>query len=462
MSYADNVLRRRQEMERAFRERYNPMEDVVSALSDIDKEAFRRQQLTAEEERAKEEEKRSVEKYGLEKERILAETKKAQADYAALDAQRRAREQEFLARAARQREETRLKEQEASLQTAAEHLGGLIRGRGQTTKDIYGRASAGEAEKSYATRMARALATGTPEEVAKLDEELAAAQKAAPKSVPGGVTMDMAQEIADAYGAPVDAVMARIMEMEQGIQEGTAKLGLTGAQTDATRALERLRDRQGLPKGPPSAAQVAKETDEAFRRSLSIQFEKLKIKEKELKLGADSGFTLTPEVLKNIQEARIAAKAAQSGMNSLRALLKKYPDLESYTGPLDNMEAWARQKFGAQGQVQAEVRSTIDQVFQAFKRIQTGAAAGNQEMADLKQIMPSTTDMLPAIRGKMDASDNIVRQQVSYYDKLLEARDIRAGDEFAAGADIVAPAVPKKAPSASVTAAAAEAGVELE
>ena len=458
MSYADNVLRRRQEMERAFRERYNPMEDVVSALSDIDKEAFRREQIAAEE-------KRSVEKYGLEKERILAQTAKLNQDRsaseAALAAQREARKAEFEARAARQQEETRLKEQAEARKTGARTLYGMLTGRGQTARDVWGAIGAEEAQKAYAKRMPRALVEGTAEEVARMDEELAAIKERAPKKTPGGMTRDEIEEVAGAFGMTFDEALSLVRDMEQEEKDRLEKMGLTGARTEEALTRAELNRRKGV-KGAPSAAQIAKETDEAFRRSLSIQFEKLKIKEKELKLGADSGFTLTPEVLKNIQEARIAAKAAQSGMNSLRALLKKYPDLESYTGPLDNMEAWARQKFGAQGQVQAEVRSTIDQVFQAFKRIQTGAAAGNQEMADLKQIMPSTTDMLPAIRGKMDASDNIVRQQVSYYDKLLEARDIRAGDEFAAGADIVAPAAPKKAPSASVTAAAAEAGVELE
>lgn len=129
-------------------------------------------------------------------------------------------------------------------------------------------------------------------------------------------------------------------------------------------------------------------------------------------------------------------------MNALRKLINKYPNIEEYTGPLDNMGAWIAQKFGAQGKEQAEVRSTIDQVFSAFKRIQTGAAAGEKEMTYLQGIMPSTTDSLPAILGKMQANDNLVNESVAYYDKLLATRDIRSGDELAGGAGIPPPVVP--------------------
>lgn len=437
MSYAQNVLRRRQEMERAFRERYNPMEDVVSALSEIDKETFRREQLAAEEQR-------SVEKYGLEKERILAETEKLKQDRsaseAALAAQREARKAEFQARAARQQEEARLKEQAEARRTGARTLYGMLTGKGQTARDVWGGSKLSEAEKAYAKRLPKALVEGTAEEVARMEEELAAIKEKAPKAVPGGMTMADVEEVAGAYGMTADEALSLADELRREEEARLAELGLTGAKTEKEKAAAEAARRKGI-KGPPSAAQAAKEVDEAFKRALSIQYEQLKIKEKELKLGMGSGFTLTPEVLGNVQQARIAAKEAQSGMNALRALIKKYPDIETYTGPLDNMEAWIRQKFGAQGQQQAEVRSTIDQVFQAFKRIQTGAAAGNQEMADLKQIMPSTTDRLPAILGKMAASDNLVNKKVGYYDKLLSTRDIRAGDEFATGADIVAPAV---------------------
>lgn len=437
MSYATDVLRRRQEFKEAFQKRYNPAEDVLATLAEIDKEAFRREQLAAQE-------KRDVERFGLEKERILAQTQKAQADRTAsemaLAAQREARKAEFEARAARQREEARLKEQAEARKTGARTLYGRMTGLGQTARDIWGGTAVQEAEKAYATRMARTLAEGTAAEVAKMDEELAAMQAKAPKAVPGGMTMADVEELAGAFGMTPDEALSLADELRREEEGRLAELGLTGAKTEERlQAAEALR-RKGI-KGPPSEAQKAKEVDEAFKRSLSIQFEKLKIKEKELKLGMDSGFTLTPGVLEDVQQARIAAREAQSGMNALRALIRKYPDIETYTGPLDNIEAWARQKFGAQGQTQAEIRSTIDQVFQAFKRIQTGAAAGNQEMADLKQIMPSTTDRLPAILGKMDASDNVVRQKVSYYDKLLTTRDIRSGDEFAAGgAAVSAPA----------------------
>lgn len=438
MSYADNVLRRRQELNTAFRERYNPMESVVAALSEIDKQA-------KEDELRQAREKRDVEKYGLEKERILAQTEKLNTDRtaseAALAAQREARKAEFEARAARQQEEARLKEQAEARKTGARTLRGMLQGRGQTARDVWGGVGVEEAEKAYAKRLPRALVEGTAEEVARMDEELAAIKERAPKKIPGGLTREEIDEVAGAFGMTFDEALSLVSDMEQEEKDRLEKMGLTGAKTEEVLTRAELNRRKGI-KGPPSAAQQEKAADEAYLRKLRRSYEELKVKEKQLKIAQESGFTMTPDVLSGTQKARIAARDAQSSMNALRKLINKYPNIEEYTGPLDNMGAWIAQKFGAQGKEQAEVRSTIDQVFSAFKRIQTGAAAGEKEMTYLQGIMPSTTDSLPAILGKMQANDNLVNESVAYYDKLLATRDIRSGDELAGGAGIPPPVVP--------------------
>lgn len=451
MSLADNILRRRQELEGAFRPRYNPMESVVSALSDIEQQAFKRQ---GEEARRKQE----AEKFGLEKTETEARTKQLQAQADKEREDRAALAQRRLTEAAAEREKMRRDEQAASLKTAAEHIGGLLHGRGQTAKDLYGGATVAGAEKDYAARMARALAEGTPEDVAKLDAELAATQKAAPKTVPGGITMDQAQEIADAYGAPVDAVMAEIMRMEAESEKGRAELGLTGAKTKTQEELARLYGRKGWPKPEhvKTPEEIEKEKDDAEKRKLGLAAERLKNEMREMQMGKMGGFHMTPQRINATQEARQTATDAKTGITALRSLIAKYPQIEEYTGPLDNIEAWAAQKFGAQSQQQAEIRSTIQQIFQTYKRIQTGTAAGNQEMAALQEIMPSTTDKLPAILGKIQAYENLVGQQIANWDRQLATLDIRAAD--------VTPGVvpmPKPAPSQQIQDDAAALGGTL-
>jgi len=73
MSYADILLQRRQDVEGAFRKRYNPAEDVLASLSDIDKQM---QDASA----LKEKQRLEQERFGLEKTRTEAETAKLKAE----------------------------------------------------------------------------------------------------------------------------------------------------------------------------------------------------------------------------------------------------------------------------------------------------------------------------------------------------------------------------------------------
>jgi hypothetical protein len=393
MSYATNILRRRQEMERAFRERYNPMEDVVSALSDIDKEAFRREQLMSEEERAKAEEQRRVERFGLEKikteketARLAREELEARDDRAALAEERRARGAEWAAREAAVRQKTKQEEEDAARKAVVEKGYGMMRGAGLPGPGA------------------------TP--VSKSDLE----------------------ELGAAVGMTADEVLSGIEQLESERSKLGAGLGLTGAQIEATKALERLRNRQGLPKPPkvltPEEQQAAKER---------ATYDRLRNERLKRALSEKGGFVPTEEEVNKMQTARRQVIAAQASTNVLRQLMNKYPDFKSYVGPVDGLINRFKAKFGANSREAAEVQSAINRVFQAYKVATTGAAAGVLEMEDLKNIMPKETDNFDAILGKLDAAERMAQTSVDALDLVLDKMDIRAADPLARGLPVAAP-----------------------
>lgn len=435
MSYATDVLRRRQEFKEAFQKRYNPAEDVLATLAEIDKEAFRREQLAAQE-------KRDVERFGLEKERIVAQTKKAEADRTASDmalaAQREARKAEFEARAARQREEARLKEQAEARKTGARTLYGRMTGLGQTARDIWGGTAVGDAEKAYATRMARTLAEGTAAEVAKMDEELAAMQAKAPKTVPGGMTMADVEELAGAFGMTPDEALSLADELRREEEARLAELGLTGAKTKKALEDAAAAARRGLPKPAkvltPEEQQAAKE---------EAAYKKLRNERLRRALSEKGGFVPTEEEVNKMQTARRQVVAAQASTNVLRQLMKTYPEFASYVGPVDGLINRVKAKFGANSKQASDIQSSINRVFQAYKVATTGAAAGVLEMEDLKNIMPKETDNFDAILGKLDAAERMAQTSVDAIDLVLDKMDIRAADPLAraqvAAGEVVTP-----------------------
>lgn len=449
MSYVQDVLRRRQEAATAWRERYNPLENLSEQLLDIDAQMKKQAQAEAEQKRQDElfglkktESQRLVEKYEAERQRAESDIEEKKKAALALAGERELRGKEWEARAAAQREEARRKEQQAALETGARDVYGRLLAKGQTLRDVLSASGRDEAEKAYAKKMAGALAkdNGTPEQVARLEAELADTQKNLSKKIPGGLTAADIEELADAYNTSYGAMLAEVQRIDRESQESLAGLGLTGEQTErqktlqeADRALAALRARQGFPK----PTNPAEEADKAERRRLDLERVRLTNEKIKLQTGELGGFRLTPQRLDKVQEARIAAVASRDGINSLRNLIKKYPNFESYTGPLDNAIAWAEQKFGAQSEEAAEIRATILGVFQAYKLIQTGQASGNAEMEMLANIMPKTSDMLPAIIGKIDAYDNLVMNQIQNWDLLLGTKDVRGADVRAgiAGAD---------------------------
>lgn len=419
MSYATDVLRRRQEMERAFRPRYNPMEDVVSALSDIDKEAFRRQQLTAEEERAKAEEQRRVERFGLEKiqteketERLARQEQEAREDRAALAEERRARGKEWAAREAEVRQRTKQDEEAAARKAVVEKGYGMMRG------------------------------AGLP----------------GPGATP--LSKSELEELGATVGMTADEVLAGIEQLESERSKLGAGLGLIEAKTEKEKAAAEAARRRGLPKPPkvrtPEEIEAAKE-EAAYRR---LRNESLR-----RKLSEKGGFVPTVEQVNKLQDSRKFVQQARAATNVLRQLMTEFPDFKSYVGPVDGLITKVKAKFGANSKEAAKIKSTIDRVFQAYKTATTGAAAGELEMEDLKNIMPKDTDNFETIIGKLDSADLLAQTIVDQVDLVLDKMDIRAADPLARGIAVTSPsaapaAAPKKAPSASTQRDIDEFGLE--
>jgi hypothetical protein len=438
MSYADILLQRRQDVEGAFRKRYNPAEDVLASLSDIDKQM---QDASA----LKEKQRLESERFNLEKTKTEAEVQRANAEANKIREDQLALARERDARAAAEREAARRKAQEDALQVGAKDIYGRLLSKGQTMKNIIEtsqaeeRRNASEARrKDYAQKMADAMAAGNSAEVARLKgliNEEVKSSLAEGKPTAGGYTEADIQEMADAHGVLYGTMLTELQRIDAENEASRANLGLTGQKslTEQARQKELLAaaakyNRQAQPK-PVSPEDTEKKAYEAEMRKIKLEQERLKKEKIENQIGAQSGFKLTPGQLERTQNARVTAVNARSGINDLRALVNKYPQIEDYTGPFDNLVSWAESKFGAQSKEVAEVRSAFGQVFQSYKLAQTGKAASDKEMSKLSDLMPSMTDSLPAILGKIDAYDGLIAGQIENWDLVLNARDIRAADK---------------------------------
>ena len=430
MSYATDVLRRRQEFKEAFQKRYNPAEDVLATLAEIDKEAFRREQLKeeaaakdklslAEEERRKAAELRDVERFGLQKTQIIAQTKKAEADRtasdAALAASRQALADERAAREALRRQEQRFAEENRAKDAAAAQAYGVLQQGGLTTADVY----------------------QTP----AMDKELrrvAEARGAETPSVRVGQVSESLDELAGAANMSREELLTRIQDIELERSKLGAGLGLTEAKTKKALEDAAAAARRGLPKPAkvltPEEQQAAKE---------EAAYKKLRNERLRRALSEKGGFVPTEEEVNKMQTARRQVVAAQASTNVLRQLMKTYPEFASYVGPVDGLINRVKAKFGANSKQASDIQSSINRVFQAYKVATTGAAAGVLEMEDLKNIMPKETDSFDAILGKLDAAERMAQTSIDAIDLVLDKMDIRAADPLAraqvAAGEVVTP-----------------------
>lgn len=409
MSLADNILRRRQELEGAFRPRYNPMESVVSALSDIEQQAFKRQGEEAKR-------KMEAEKFGLEKTETEARTKQLQAqaekereDRAALAEERRQRGLQWEAEAAARKQKTEQEKLDEAKKAVFEKAYGMIRGAGLPGPGA------------------------TPVSKKQLDE------------------------LGSTVGLTGDEVLAGLEQIETERSKIGAELGLTGEKAKTEQAKQRELDRRRR------AAATASAPDEHKTRMQELADRKamadtLRAEEKlardRMASGAAGQFALTEGQRADLQKRRTAVLERATAAKGIRDLLAKYPDMESFVGTFDQYISSVRAKFG--NKKAAEILSALGRASDEYRTAVTGAAASDKERAMLESRVPNAGDSVAAILGKLSVDDEYFKNKMSVIDGQLSANDIRGADAMLGITSPVAKQqsiAPKAATSAAVTAA---------
>jgi hypothetical protein len=421
MSYATDVLRRRQEFKEAFQKRYNPAEDVLATLSDIDKELFRREQLKeeaaakdklslAEEERRKAAELRAVERFGLQKTQIIAQTKKAEADRtasdAALAASRQALADERAAREALRRQEQRFAEENRAKDAAAAQAYGVLQQGGLTTADVY----------------------QTP----AMDKELrrvAEARGAETPSVRVGQVSESLDELAGAANMSREELLTRIQDIELERSELSANLGLTGAKTkkaleDAAAAARRGRGGGVAAEKPKSALDLLKEET----AKVNLARSRARLAAETAAAGEGARTQLPKEVRRDLIKERTDAVRRLSAMKTIRDMFDKHPELKNEIGPLSSRIISLKKRIG--DRPAAQVESVLRQAFNQYKVATTGLATVRGEEAKLEAIRPNIDDPYETLMGKIDAEDAIVATDVEGLDRMIMENDYRAADPF--------------------------------
>jgi hypothetical protein len=181
-----------------------------------------------------------------------------------------------------------------------------------------------------------------------------------------------------------------------------------------------------LPKPAGRGGPSAKGLIEAERlRALKLENEKREREASQPPPTIPEGFQPTTPMVTALQQDRQKALQAKAAADAIRALMKKYPDLESYVGPLDSVGGWLAKKTGLQSTEAANIRSTLGRLFDQYRVAVTGAGAGVKEMAALEENVPNATDTLDAIMGKLQTSDEILNYSLPMIDSILETGDLR-------------------------------------
>lgn len=433
MAYVEDVLRRRQEAASAWRERYDPLAGISKQLLDIESQMQKKAQNEAEQKRQEEllglkksESQRLIEKYQAETRAAETDVEERRKAALALAAEREQRGKEWEARAAAQREEARRAEQEATRQSTARMLRGMLQGREQTAADVWGGARVGEMEKQYAKRLPGALAEGAPEDVAALEARLAGAQASAPAAVPGGVSMADVEEIASASGMSPDELLSLVQDMESEAEKGRAGLGLTEAKRKKEEEAAALLKRKGYPK--PEKA-VDTEVEQAKRRKVIAEASRAEFKAiRDKQIAEAGGFAVTDKVRETLKTRREAMIQRKAEVQRLKNLIKEYPDIDSYVGTVDQYITQIRAKFGEAKA--AKIMSAFGKFFDRYRVTITGAAANPDELKNLLKNVPNMGDSLGAILGKIAEDDDYLGVQFDAVDAQLSTGDLRAADKI--------------------------------
>lgn len=377
MGYADRQQRNRDLSAKNFVKRYNPAADAMAALDEIEDEVYKRERDTKGDERLARLDSASERRLDLAEQRAAAQERRAIA------------------------QEERAADEDAS------------------------QASARDA----ANKRAQAEADRKGQE-AKRKDAFAAANAA----MAGGLSQAELEQRAAEVGMDPNAFLAAVDQIEQDRQkaeaEEQAKAAAMQAKTDEDIAQAKKAARGSGPASPPAPDSPA---------DIKARTAKARLAALEEKAKPSDPFAPSKETRTKLQKDRVDLQKAASAAQAIRALVAKYPDLESYVGPLDAVAGWLGRKTGMGSTKSAEIASTLKRAFDAYRVAVTGAAASNAEMSSLMDTVPSSTDSVDQIIGKLDAGDNLLNPALADIDAVLGKGDIRAVGE----APPVAPASKK-------------------
>lgn len=449
MSYADVILRRRQEAEDAWKKRYNPAEDVLSTLSAIDKTLYERAGTDAERKRAEEQAARDVEMFGLKKTQVQAETDKAKAEAARGNEERIALAKKHEAETAAALAEERRKAEAAALTGGAQDIYGRLSAKGQTMKDVFaGSQAAARAEEAKASRQRNsqrlddAMARGDSAEVARLRKQIDAETKAVLSEKPvtaSGYTEADIQEMADAHGVLYGTMLAELLRMDAENAASREAMGLTTqksetekarqtqlkAAADAQRALAARYGRQGFPKPEKSPTVDPVKERKALADALYAEEKLRRIK---LATGNAGSFALTESQRSDLQKRRTSVIDRSVSSKNIKDLIKKYPGIEKYVGPIDQYISVARGMFG--DKAASEISTALGKAFDEYRIAVTGAAAGPTELRMLEGRTPRMGDSLSQILGKLAVDEDYFKNKLSIIDAQIQSNDIRGADKI--------------------------------
>jgi hypothetical protein len=412
MSYADLALQRRQLMDAAFRKRYNPLEDTFSELAAIDKE-----------------------------------TKKAQRD----DEEYARKKKESEAESVRAEERLKLEKSRAQEESALRNLSaektriGLINMPGEQALKRY------QSEALVKQREAQAAADAARqrvgEEKAARDAEDAAreASLATGKArIAGMRAQGMGYEdIRDsASGDPAldrldDSDVQSILSQLEGIDAETAR------KKGESDALIRMRNAQAA-----RASRVAGPKVQGEKEKWDTLYARLKAQAKQKELGEARPGDLTTDAMNKEIDRFNNMVAVDQSTRAIRNVIKKYPQIESYVGPIDDKLEWFFSKIGMSSKEASEIRSMLTKELIAYRHAVTGAAASIPEMRQIASAVPTPSDRLPQIMAKLDASDEMLAPRLRRSYDVIQSKNIFTGTPFEQGAAGMAPppsAVPGEA-----------------
>jgi hypothetical protein len=178
-----------------------------------------------------------------------------------------------------------------------------------------------------------------------------------------------------------------------------------------------------------------KEKDTVGEELKATNLRVAKARERALTGAHPEGTFELSDKLKNDHKQKVTTFVSTSERARNLSRLLSRPEFKDFTGRLDQLEAWAASKLGAQSELAAELSSALGQYFDTYKVVVTGAAASDKEMAMLQARLPGLGDSFEMARGKLTAGARYADEQAAFFEDVLQSNDVR-GSKRAKASDL--------------------------